>query len=275
MVVLRGRGCAGSGVRKFRNRIAVLHRLEVFRFVSFGSGWFLHGRRSCANAGSTVVRAAMRDICFMIMTRKISVTLTSGKQICQFSGFLLPSLRLFGRLRPYAGTPGGTVRRHSPCLRSDTCRPGRVHRAGYARHRRRRTVHVPRQRGGRGLLRSGRRRRISHAAGPCSGRSRGRRLRSVRVRTAESSCASRRCLRGAVRRDSRLHARSLEKNGPSGVRRCPLIRIREQSGFKLQSFDFCGILRVVRGKGEIIFSLRGEICDFFRCNSRKYVKNSN
>lgn len=126
MVVLRGRGCAGSGVRKFRNRIAVLHRLEVFRFVSFGSGWFLHGRRSCANAGSTVVRAAMRDICFMIMTRKISVTLTSGKQICQFSGFLLPSLRLFGRLRPYAGTPGGTVRRHSPCLRSDTCRPGRV-----------------------------------------------------------------------------------------------------------------------------------------------------
>lgn len=43
-----------------------------------------------------------------------------------------------------------------------------------------------------------RRRRISHAAGPCSGRSRGRRLRSVRVRTAESSCASRRCLRGAV-----------------------------------------------------------------------------
>lgn len=198
MVVLRGRGCAGSGVRKFRNRIAVLHRLEVFRFVSFGSGWFLHGRRSCANAGSTVVRAAMRDICFMIMTRKISVTLTSGKQICQFSGFLLPSLRLFGRLRPYAGTPGGTVRRHSPCLRSDTCRPGRVHRAGYARHRCRRTVHVPRQRGGRGLLRSGRRRRISHAAGPCSGRSRGRRLRSVRVRTAESSCASRRCLRGAV-----------------------------------------------------------------------------
>lgn len=120
-----------------------------------------------------------------------------------------------------------------------------------------------------------RRRRISHAAGPCSGRSRGRRLRSVRVRTAESSCASRRCLRGAVRRDSRLHARSLEKTGPSGVRRCPLIRIREQSGFKLQSFDFCGILRVVRGKGEIIFSLRGEICDFFRCNSRKYVKNSN
>lgn len=155
MVVLRGRGCAGSGVRKFRNRIAVLHRLEVFRFVSFGSGWFLHGRRSCANAGSTVVRAAMRDICFMIMTRKISVTLTSGKQICQFSGFLLPSLRLFGRLRPYAGTPGGTVRRHSLRLRSDTCRPGRVHRAGYARHRRRRTVHVPRQRGGRGLLRSG------------------------------------------------------------------------------------------------------------------------
>lgn len=120
-----------------------------------------------------------------------------------------------------------------------------------------------------------RRRRISHAAGPCSGRSRGRRLRSVRVRTAESSCASRRCLRGAVRRDSRLHARSLEKTGPSGVRRCPLIRIREQSGFKLQSFDFCGILRVVRGKGEIIFSLRGEICDFFRCNSRKYIKNSN
>lgn len=155
MVVLRGRGCAGSGVRKFRNRIAVLHRLEVFRFVSFGSGWFLHGRRSCANAGSTVVRAAMRDICFMIMTRKISVTLTSGKQICQFSGFLLPSLRLFGLLRPYAGTPGGTVRRHSLRLRSDTCRPGRVHRAGYARHRCRRTVHVPRQRGGRGLLRSG------------------------------------------------------------------------------------------------------------------------
>lgn len=77
------------------------------------------------------------------------------KQICQFSGFLLPSLRLFGRLRPYAGTPGGTVRRHSLRLRSDTCRPGRVHRAGYARHRRRRTVHVPRQRGGRGLLRSG------------------------------------------------------------------------------------------------------------------------
>lgn len=274
MVVLRGRGCAGSGVRKFRNRIAVLHRLEVFRFVSFGSGWFLHGRRSCANAGSTVVRAAMRDICFMIMTRKISVTLTSGKQICQFSGFLLPSLRLFGRLRPYAGTPGGTVRRHSLRLRSDTCRPGRVHRAGYARHS------VPSD----GSCTSTawrprpfaiRRRRISHAAGPCSGRSRGRRLRSVRVRTAESSCASRRCLRGAVRRDSRLHARSLEKTGPSGVRRCPLIRIREQSGFKLQSFDFCGILRVVRGKGEIIFSLRGEICDFFRCNSRKYVKNSN
>ena len=274
MVVLRGRGCAGSGVRKFRNRIAVLHRLEVFRFGSFGSGWFLHGRRSCANAGSTVVRAAMRDICFMIMTRKISVTLTSGKQICQFSGFLLPSLRLFGRLRPYAGTPGGTVRRHSLRLRSDTCRPGRVHRAGYARHRRRRTVHVPRQRGGRGLLRSGRgesRTQPGRApgeveAGGCGVYGSGRLKAVVR---AVGACGE------PSRRDSRLHARSLEKTGPSGVRRCPLIRIREQSGFKLQSFDFCGILRVVRGKGEIIFSLRGEICDFFRCNSRKYVKNSN
>ena len=238
MVVLRGRGCAGSGVRKFRNRIAVLHRLEVFRFVSFGSGWFLHGRRSCANAGSTVVRAAMRDICFMIMTRKISVTLTSGKQICQFSGFLLPSLRLFGRLRPYAGTPGGTVRRHGLRLRSgggeSRTQPGRAPGEVEA--------------GGCGVYGSGRLKAVVRAVGACG----------------EPS-----------RRDSRLHARSLEKTGPSGVRRCPLIRIREQSGFKLQSFDFCGILRVVRGKGEIIFSLRGEICDFFRCNSRKYVKNSN
>ena len=157
MVVLRGRGCAGSGVRKFRNRIAVLHRLEVFRFVSFGSGWFLHGRRSCANAGSTVVRAAMRDICFMIMTRKISVTLTSGKQICQFSGFLLPSLRLFGRLRPYAGTPGGTVRRHGLRLRSgggeSRTQPGRAPGEVEA--------------GGCGVYGSGRLKAVVRAVGAC------------------------------------------------------------------------------------------------------------
>lgn len=173
------------------------------------------------------------------------------KQICQFSGFLLPSLRLFGRLRPYAGTPGGTVRRHSLRLRSDTCRPGRVHRAGYARHRRRRTVHVPRQRGGRGLLRSGggeSRTQPGRApgeveAGGCGVYGSGRLKAVVR---AVGAC-------GEPSVEIPGFTRGAWKTGPSGVRRCPLIRIREQSGFKLQSFDFAEFYASYGGKEKLFF----------------------